>query len=81
GKGVGAPRLSARPKTVSKVWVLECRSSQSTPPSSLKFQGWCPAPLRAPGTLILPIRPPSFRTSFLTTYLCFIVDSSTLRYI
>uniref|UniRef100_M1DHT3 Uncharacterized protein n=1 Tax=Solanum tuberosum TaxID=4113 RepID=M1DHT3_SOLTU len=57
------------------------RASQSTPSHSLNFKGWRPAPLRAPRTPVFPISSPSFRTSSLATYLCFLVDSNTLKYI
>ncbi|WMV46870.1 hypothetical protein MTR67_040255 [Solanum verrucosum] len=47
----------------------------------MNFTLWRLVSLKAPGTPVLPILPPSFRTSSLATYLCFLVDFNTLRYV
>uniref|UniRef100_M1DP00 Uncharacterized protein n=1 Tax=Solanum tuberosum TaxID=4113 RepID=M1DP00_SOLTU len=64
GKGGGASRQPKPPKRGSEVHPLGRRASQRAPADSLTFEGWLSAPLRAPGTPVLPILPPPFRTSF-----------------
>ncbi|WMV14151.1 hypothetical protein MTR67_007536, partial [Solanum verrucosum] len=81
GEGGGASRQPALPKRVFEVSPLGRRASQRTLTCSLKFEGWHPVPLRAPGMPVLPIRSPPFSTCSLAMYLCFLVDSNTLRYI
>ncbi|KAH0652537.1 hypothetical protein KY289_030215 [Solanum tuberosum] len=60
--GVGASRQPAPPKRDSEVHPLGRRASQRSPAGPLKFEGWHPAPLRAPGTPVFLIRSPPFRT-------------------
>ncbi|WMV30480.1 hypothetical protein MTR67_023865 [Solanum verrucosum] len=50
GKRHGDPRHSECPTSVSEVWAMGIRATQSTPTQTLKFGLWRPAPLRAPGT-------------------------------
>ncbi|KAG5610017.1 hypothetical protein H5410_021298 [Solanum commersonii] len=61
-------------KNISEVWSLTYCASQT----SLKFEGWRPASLRAPGKPVLPIRSPPFRTCSSAMYLCFLVAINTL---
>uniref|UniRef100_M1AJA1 Uncharacterized protein n=1 Tax=Solanum tuberosum TaxID=4113 RepID=M1AJA1_SOLTU len=78
---LGISRQPERPRSCSKVWALGRRASQRALTSVLKFALWYPVPLRASGTPCLLLLPTSFRTSSLQTYLCFLVDFYTLRYV
>ncbi|WMV10273.1 hypothetical protein MTR67_003658, partial [Solanum verrucosum] len=55
GKRAGASRQPARPKRDSEVQPLVRRSYQSPNQTSLKFEVWRSAPLRAPRSQSLPI--------------------------
>ena len=81
GQGLGESHLPEHDKSSYELWPLAHHAIHSTTKISLIFEGWRPAPLRAPGTPVLFIPSPPFSTCSLAMYQCFLVDSNTLRYI
>ena len=55
--------LPERHKSSSELWPLPRRASKIATKISLNFEGWRPALFRTPGTSVLLILPPSFRTN------------------